>query len=146
MDHLLQKDQAPPERRATGKIKGSRVIPGELLELLVVYTILLVIETVHGVGKWTLLVACDSTAVLYTFTCESKRAPAGASNTNIRRLLRKIKTKYSSKNKLEHTKGHQDNSKTVVELALPGRLNRQCGTLAKGTIWSVLSIPDCILH
>ena len=103
----------------------------ELLGLLAIHLLGSAFEQYFGLSASTAVIACDNKGALFKSKEYRRRIPNSASQADIKRVLRNVKTKLRVSFAYEWVQAHQDNIKLWHQFTLLQQLNCICDTLAK---------------
>ena len=122
----------------------------ELLGLLAIHLLASAIEQYFGLSASTAVIACDNKGALFKSKEYRRRIPNSASQADIKRVLRNVKTKLKVSFEYEWVRAHQDDIKLWHQLTLLQQLNCICDTLAKAAVTRSLTptarrIPEQVL-
>ena len=111
----------------------------ELLGLLAIYVLVAAIEQYFKLDKSTAIIAYDDKGALFKSKEYCQRIPNGASQADIKHVLRNTKTKLKVSFDYKWVRAHQDDYKLWHQLTLLQQLNCICDTLAKSAVTHSLS-------
>ena len=114
----------------------------ELLGLLAIHVLMSALESFYNLKPSTAKICCDNSGALFKAKEYRRRIPTGASQADIKRVLRNIKTKLKSKFEYEWVPSHQDRYKLWSQLPLVQQLNCICDSLAKTAVQESLHCFD----
>ena len=112
----------------------------ELLGLLAIHTLLAALEAYYKLPPSSGKICCDNQGALYKSKEYRRRIPVGASQADIKRCFRNVKTGLCAKLVYEWVESHQDRLKLWFQLSLEQQLNCLCDTLAKEAV--TMSLAD----
>ena len=107
---------------------------GELLGLLALHTLALAVVEFYGIEQATGVMRCDNDPALIKSKSNRRRVRSGASQADILRALRSIKTNPALQFTYEWVPSHQDKHKAWHLLPLAAQLNVRCNELAKEAV------------
>ena len=114
---------------------------GELLGLLAIHVLLAAMEEFYNLPATYSKICCDNQGALYKSKESRRRIPVGASQADIKRSLRNVKTGMHAKLTYEWVESHQDRLKLWHQLSIEQQLNCFCDSLAKSAVTSGLGTP-----
>jgi len=114
---------------------------GELLGLVALHTFLLALSTFYEVPVVKAKVCCDNISALKQSSWRRRRIKNGASQADLLRAIRTLKTNQALKLTYEHVDSHQDRHKLWWQLTLEEQLNCVCDGLAKAAIVASMERP-----
>ena len=95
----------------------------ELLGLLAIHILVAAIEQYFKLDKSTAIIACGNKGTLFKSKEYRRRIPNGASQTDIKRVLRNTKTKLKVSFDYKWVRAHPDDYKLWHQLTLLQQLN-----------------------
>ena len=114
----------------------------ELLGLLAIHVLMSALESFYNLKPSTAKICCDNSGALFKAKEYRRRIPTGASQADIKRVLRNVKTKLKSTFEYEWVPSHQDRYKLWSQLPLVQQLNCICDSLAKTAVQESLHCFD----
>jgi hypothetical protein len=107
---------------------------GEILGLAAIHILVAAIEQFYSLTPGTARICCDNRGALFKSKVYRRRIPTGASQADIKRVLRNVKTTLHTTFQYEWVASHQDRYKFWHQLSLTAQLNCLCDTLAKQAV------------
>ena len=114
---------------------------GELLGLLAIHVLAAAFESFYDIHIGKVKICCDNKGALYKSAEQRRRIPTGASQADIKRVLRNVKGVLRGTLQYEWVPSHQDRYKLWNQLPIEQQLNCMCDTLAKKAVADSLFQP-----
>ena len=115
---------------------------GELLGLLAIHILMAALEEYFQLDGHTAKICCDNQGALFKSSELRRRIPTGASQADIKRVLRNVKHKIKSTFTYEWVQSHQDRYKFWHQLTIEQQLNCHCDSTAKAAVQHSLHCLD----
>ena len=106
----------------------------ELLGLLAIHTLLAALEEFYHLPGSPGTICCDNQGALRKSETYRRRIPVGASQADIKRAFRKVKTGLKASLHYSWVQSHQDRYKLWHHLTIEQQLNCYCDSLAKEAV------------
>ena len=113
----------------------------ELLGLLAIHIFLAALEQFYDLPWSAGKICCDNQGALYKSKLYRRRIPVGASQADIKRALRNVKTGLKATLTYEWVESHQDRYKLWYHLTTEQQLNCYCDSLAKEAVLQGMTAP-----
>ena len=115
---------------------------GGLLGFLAIHILMAAFEEYFKLDGSSAKIYCDNQEALYKPKELRRRIPTGASQADIKRVLRNVKTKLKATFFYEWVQSHQDRYKFWHQLTIEQQLNCHCGYTAKAAVQLSLHCLD----
>ena len=102
--------------------------------MLTIHLFLLAVEEYYSVWRTGNELFCDNKGAIFTFCKDRQRISAGSKNSDIQRVLRRVKSRLHNKPSTNHVKAHHDDFIDRKSPSLPAQLNCYCNDLAKRVV------------